>query len=74
MDGRQAIVAKFEDEDSAGFEVLCGLCNQVRVKFAAFFAAVEGGGRLMFADFARERLRFAATDVRRVAGNQIKEQ
>jgi len=43
-------VAKFENEEAAGFQMAGGFGNQSAVEFVAFFAAVERGGGLV-ADF-----------------------
>jgi hypothetical protein len=39
LNSGKAVIAEFEDEQSARFQVLCGLGNQYAVKFVAFFAA-----------------------------------
>ena len=59
-------MAKFEDEEGAGFEMSRGLENQRAVEFVAFFAAVEGRGGFVVADFDGERVGFFAGDVGRV--------
>jgi len=62
-DGRERVVAKFQYEKAARFEMLRGLENQRAVEFVAFFAAVEGGGGFVIADFDRKRVGFFAADV-----------
>jgi hypothetical protein len=47
------------------------LGDQVGVEFVAFFAAEEGAGGFVVADFARERGGFTEADVGRVAGDEI---
>ncbi len=64
-------MTEFQDEDAAGLKIGSGLGDEIGVEFVAFFAAVESDFRFVIADFAHERCRFAATDVRRVAGDQI---
>jgi len=49
--GGERVVAKFEDEEAARFEVARGFGHKPAVNFVAFFAAVEGGGRFVVADF-----------------------
>jgi hypothetical protein len=73
LDGGEAVVAEFEDEDAAGLEMGGGLGDETGVEFVAFFAAVEGDFRFVIADFAHERAGFAAADVGRVAGDEIEE-
>src|SRR5258708_7182022 len=73
LDCGKGAVAGFEDQNAAGFEMGGGLGDEVGVKFVAFFAAEESDGRFVVADFARERRRFAVTDVRRIADNEIEE-
>jgi len=72
LDGRETIVAEFEDEDAAGFKMRGGLRDEIAVEFVAFFAAVECDFRFVIPDFAHERWGFAAADVGRIAGDQIK--
>ena len=71
LDGGEAVVAQFEDEEAAGFEMRGGLGDELSVEFVAFFAAVEGDFRFVVADFAHERFRFPPPDIRRVAGDEI---
>jgi hypothetical protein len=71
LDGGEAVVAEFEDEDAAGLKMRGGLRDEIGVEFVAFFAAVERDFRFVIADFAHERCGFAAADVRRVAGDEI---
>ena len=72
-DGGERIVAKFEDEQAAGFEVAGCLEDELGVEFVAFFAAVEGGRGFVVADFDRKSVGFLATDVGRVGDYQIEE-
>ena len=74
MDGRESVVAEFEDEDAAGFEMRGGMGDEVGVEFVAFFATVERDFRFVIADFAHERFGFAAADVGRVADDEVKEE
>lgn len=69
--GGERVVAKFEDEQTARFEVEGGLEDELGVEFVAFFAAIEGGGGLVIADFDRERVGFFAADIGRVGDYQI---
>jgi hypothetical protein len=73
LDGGEAVVAEFEDEDAAGLEVRGGLRDEIGVEFVAFFAAVESDFRFVIADFAHEGCGFAAADVGRVADDEIEE-
>ena len=73
MDGGEAVVAEFEDEDATGLEVRGGLRDEIGVELVAFFAAVESDFWFVIADFAHEAGGFAAADVGRVAGYQIEE-
>ena len=69
--GGKRVVAEFEDEQAAGFEVAGGLEDELGVEFVAFFTAVEGGGGFVIADLDRERVGFFATDVGGVGDYQI---
>ena len=71
MDGGEAVVAEFEDEDATGLEMRGGLRDEIGVEFVAFFAAVESDFRFVIADFAHEGGGFAVADVGRVAGDEI---
>ena len=51
-DGRKGIVAEFEDQESAGLEMMGGFGDETAVEFVTFFAAIEGSGRLVVADFS----------------------
>jgi hypothetical protein len=72
-DGGERVVAEFEDEEAAGFEMARDFWNQQAVEFVAFFAAVEGEGGFVFADFDGEGAAFFAADVGRVGDHQIEE-
>ena len=65
-DGGKGVVAEFEDEEASGFEMASGFRDEFGVKFVAFFAAEEGGGRLVIADFDGKGVGFLAGDVGRV--------
>ncbi len=67
MDSGQAVVAEFEDEDSAGLQLGASLRDELGVEFVAFFAAVERDFRFVIADFAHQGGGFAAADVGRIA-------
>jgi len=71
LNGGERIVAEFEDEEAAGFEMRGGLRDETGVKFVAFFAAEKGERRFVVADFAREGWGFAAADVRRIGDDEI---
>jgi len=71
LDGREAIVAEFEDKDAAGFEMRGRLRNEMGVEFVALFAAVESDFRFVIAHFAHKSWCFVAADVGRVARDQI---
>ena len=73
MDCGERVVAEFEDEQAAGFEVACGFWDELAVEFVAFFAAVEGGGGFVVADFDGECAGFIAADVGRVGDEEIEE-
>jgi len=66
LDGGEAVVAEFQDEQATGLERLCCLGDEFAVEFVAFLAAVEGSFRFVFADFDGERVGFAAGDVGRI--------
>ena len=68
----EAVVAEFQHEDAARFQVLRGLRDQVGVEFVAFFASEEGGVGFVVADFAGEGVGFTAADVGRIAGDEVK--
>ena len=72
-DGGEGVVAEFEDQEAAGFEMARGLENERTVEFVAFFAAVEGGGWFMIADFDGEVAEFFSGDVGRVGDDEIEE-
>ena len=73
MHGGQTVVAEFEDQDAAWFEMRGGLRNELGVKFVAFFAAVECDFRFVVANFAHERSGFASADVGRITHDEVKE-
>ena len=50
-----------------------GFRNQQAVEFVAFFAAIEGGGWFVIADFDGEGAGFFAADVGRVGDDEIEE-
>ena len=62
---------ELEDQEAARLEEARGLGNEIGVEFVAFFAAVERGSGFVFADFAREFGGLVATDVRRVADDEV---
>ena len=66
------MMTEFQHEYAAGFEQRCRLRDQWRVDFRADFAAEEGNGGFMVTDLARQRRRFPAADVGRIAGDEIK--
>ena len=72
FDGREAVVAEFEDEEAAGLEESRDLGHQGAVEFVALFAAVKRDGGFVFAHFDRERVGFPAGDVRRIGDDEIK--
>jgi len=59
FNGRQTVMAEFEDENAAGFEMRSGLRDEIGVEFVTFLAAVESNFRFVIADFAHERRCFA---------------
>jgi len=67
LHGGQRIVAEFEDQNAAGFEMCSRLRDQVGVEFVAFFAAEKSNGGFVVANFGRESCRFTPRDVRRIA-------
>ena len=73
-DGGERVVAEFEDEQAAGFEVACGLWDELAVEFVAFFAAVEGGGGFVVADLDGEGAGFFPADVGRVGDYEIEQE
>jgi len=73
LDGGEAVVSEFEDEDAAGPEVRGGLRDEIGVEFVAFFAAVESDFRFVIADFAHEGGGFPAADVGGVADDEVEE-
>ena len=68
----QAVVAKFENEQAGRLEMLRRPGNQLGVKLVAFFAAVESEFGLVLTNFTRQAARTPATDVGRVADDEIK--
>ena len=70
-DGGETIVAEFESEKAAGFEMARRFRNQQAVEFVAFFAAEEGGGGLVVADFDGEGAGFFAANVGRIGNYEI---
>ena len=70
-DGGKRVVAEFEDEDPAGFQMCRAFSNQAGVEFVALFATVESGFGFVIADFARERRGLASADVGRVGGDEV---
>jgi hypothetical protein len=73
LNGGEAVVAEFEDEEAAGFEMRGGLGDEIGVEFVAFLAAVKGHCRLVLANFAHEGFRCAAPDVGWITRDQIKQ-
>jgi hypothetical protein len=69
--GGERVVAQFEDEQAAEFEVGRGFQDERAVKFVAFFAPEEGGGRFVIADFDGEYAGFFAADVGRIGNYEI---
>ena len=68
----QTVVAKFENEQAGRLEVLRRLGNQLGVKLVAFFAAVESQCGLVLTNFNSQAAGTPATDVGRVADDEIK--
>jgi len=64
-------VAKFEDKKTTAHLTARRLGDQIGVKFVAFFATVERHLRLVVTDFAHQRFFFVASNVRRIAHDQI---
>ena len=71
LNGWKAVVAEFEDDKAAGFEVPSRLQDEFGVKFVAFFATEESGVRLVIANFYGKGRSFAVADIRRVADDEI---
>jgi len=71
--GGEGVVAEFDDDEAARFEMERSFRYQQAVEFVAFFAAVEGRGGLVFADFDGEGVAFFAADVGRVGDDEIEE-
>ena len=44
-------MAEFEHQYATGLEVLCGLSDETRIEFVAFFAAVQRDFGFMLANF-----------------------
>ncbi len=65
----QGVMAELEDEEAAGFEIMSGFGDEASVKLVTFLAAKESEFRFVPADFRREGIGFAASDVGRIAGN-----
>jgi len=66
-------VAEFENNNAARLEMHCRLRDEIAVEFVAFFTTVECHFRFVVANFAHQRCRFASTDVRRIASDQVEE-
>jgi len=73
-DGGERVVAEFEDEEAAGFEMKSGFGDELAVEFVAFFAAVESGGGFVVSDFDGEGAGFFAADVGGVGDQEIEEE
>jgi len=69
----ETVVAEFEDQQAARFQMLRSLRNQRAVKFVAFFTTKEGSARFVFAHFDGKRVRVAQADVGRIADDEIEE-
>jgi hypothetical protein len=72
-DSGETVVAEFDNEEAAGFEVTRGLRYELPVEFVAFFAAEEGGGGFVVADFGWEVAHLFSADVGRVGDYEIEE-
>lgn len=53
--------------------MVSGLRDKLAIEFISFFAAVEGGGWFMIADFRGEGGAFFSADVGRVGDDEIEE-
>ena len=73
FNGGETVVAEFEDQQAARFQVLRSLRNQRAVKFVAFFTTKKGSARFVFAHFNGKRVRVAQADVGRIADDEIEE-
>src|SRR5216683_4768932 len=67
QDFLSGVMTEFQNEDAARFEQHYRLRNQRGVEFRARFAAEERHFWFMFANLTRQRPRFPAADVGRVA-------
>ena len=64
-------MAEFEDQKAARFKMRGRLADEVGVKFIAFFSAEESNGGFVVSHFARQRFRFAAGNVGRIAYDEV---
>src|SRR5258708_6585801 len=71
QDFLSGVMTEFQNEDAARSEQDYRLRNNRGVEFRARFAAEKRLFWFVLANFARQRLRFPAADVGRVAGNEI---
>ncbi len=73
LNGREAVVTKFEDQQTAGLQMASCLRNEGAVEFVPFFASEESSRGLVVADFLGQRLGVTLPDVGRVADDEIEE-
>ena len=64
-------MTELKNQKTARVQLLSGLGNEIGVKLVAFLTAIQCNFWLVVADFAHERFGFAATDVWRVAYDEI---
>src|SRR6266851_2056205 len=74
QDFLSGVMTEFQNEDAARSEQDYLLRNKRGVEFRARFTTEERHFRFMFANFARQRPRFPAADVGRVAGDEVERQ
>jgi len=74
LNGGEAVVAKLEDQQAAGFQMASCLGNEGAVEFVAFFTSEESGRGLVVADFPRKRFGVALADIGRIADDEIEGQ
>ena len=65
-------MAQLQHNQAFRFQLSCCLQNQVTVQFVSFRTAKERLRWLVATHFNRERVRFAQSDIRRIARDEIK--
>jgi len=67
----QAVVAQLQNKKAAGLQVPRGFGDESAVEFVAFVSPEKGYFRFVLPDLERQELSFAASDVRRIADDEV---